>query len=1031
MDIFEDVALEEAAQQAQPPLERKRRSRTSILPQDGISKRSTILAHPAQKVPIVPLPVPEIHHNPAKPSRRRVSQILNDRHVAEISATVQLKEDVLDRKESRKETLRKDPRRRTIYIPSEDTTIMTIHPGQPTHPSVRSNNARVKEPDFGLDLVTLSEEEEQLVPALKQSKKTSRKSLAVPPKRVPLLQSARGHGNVTFAEDVVGSGGGKENIPPGMELHGGKASKQDFFLTKDTVVKAPKVHFSSAKTVSVVKQSKTKVKPEESRKRVRSVASFDGSSPGKSLKAKAGCNPGSAGRKSTSTVSRPRPSRTSAAGPLSSSPFHTDRSPPTALRRKRQEQAPSKLSILHIVGKPPEPREKYPVLTEDLAKPELYEDHWLTYQEVAITQLVNSLFDSAKPDADINNEPGELRKKLLALYHEPEIPVLHKRLQASLTYGALSIPKDLLSQTLRLKDDVGLRRKFLNLWVQTYDLTVLRAALETVIGRQIPVSSRLSSGSNFSDDGNSRQFRAERRAIEGFIDAFLIRNEDAVRVKGGVGSIGSIARGEHHHQSDDFGSQAWAWRRTVLRSLMLLHLLDKAKAADILPTCLFQSSSLIKSSVELLQALATMLIPSIGDITRPLSHFSYSVSHIQYPLQEYNYHIENLATDLRNGVILTRIVELLLYSPHSSDSNSGDEVTITLPTGEILTSSPSSSQNKESWPLSQHLKFPALGRAQKVYNVQVALSALNAVHSLPTTEGIISADDIVDGHREKTLSLLWSVVGRFGLGNLVDWKMLGREVRRFRERWYRERSEFLGANLDSDNEDDCEGDSLGGMEHQKKMLLEWARGIARFRNLRVTNLTTSFSNPKVLESIVDAYLPSSLLGASNPSSSSSASDSGLGLAAKLKLTGCSTAFISLFTSPNPTTIPSKDFTILTLAFLASRLLPLSIRHRAASTIQRAYRLHLAKRSVSQRIQLMKLAHACKSVVQERERVVRAATVVQRRWRAIVRDRNERLYRQIEGVQALARGWILRRWARRVTGGRVGGKERIRRVRGGW
>ncbi|KAJ4291152.1 hypothetical protein N0V90_010350 [Kalmusia sp. IMI 367209] len=668
---------------------------------------------------------------------------------------------------------------------------------------------------------------------------------------------------------------------------------------------------------------------------------------------------------------------------------------------------------MHEVGKPAQPREKYPVLTEDLARPELYEDNWLTYQEIAITQLLNSMFDSASKDPNAEKSTEQLRRGILDMYQEPTMSSLHKRLQASLQYGALSIPKDLLAQTLRLKDDVGLRKKFLNLWVKTYDLTSLRAASETIVGRQITVPSRLSSGSTTSDDG-SRLMRAERRAIENFLDAFLIRNEDAIRVKSGIGSIASIARGDH---GDDFGSQGWSWRRTALRSLMLVYLLDKAKTADVLSGCLFQPTSPYKTSTDVLHALSNMLLPSHGDITRPLGHLNYKVNHVQYPLQEYTYQIDNIAIDLRDGVVLTRLVELLLYRPMTLVAQREDTVTITMPTGDILTSTVEFA-SKGSWVLSQHLKFPSIGRAQKLYNVQVALAALDGVRGIPIqVVGGITPEDIVDGHREKTLSLLWSLVGKHGLGTLVNWPQLGKEIERYRDTWYNRRDNYGQRDLDSD--DDEATTELVGLEHHKRLLLSWARCVARTQGLRVTNLTTSFSNPKVLEAIVDTYLPATLLDST---------DCRLSLAAKLKATGCSTSFIALFATQQSSTtpIPSKDFTLLTLSFLASRLLPLNVTHRAASIVQRAYRARLARRSLQQRLMKMRVAHEAAVVAQARERLLNAAIVVQSKWRAVLQGRKENLEAQAVLFQSLARGWV-----RRITGGRVGGKEKVRRVRGGW
>ncbi|KAF2660602.1 calmodulin-binding protein-like protein Sha1 [Lophiostoma macrostomum CBS 122681] len=1008
MDIFEDVAQEEQQQQGQI-VDTKRRSRASVISQ-GIEKKSSILAHPAQRIPVA---APAVQQpQPPKTYQRRVSQMPTEREDAEINATVQLHESMLEKKELRRRGPKKDPRRRTIYVPSDDTTIVTIHPGQSTHVP---RNPRQKSPDLGLELVTLSEEEpNNLVSALKKEKKAPRKSLAVPPKRGPLQQSTRSLQSATFSEDAFGKGGGKENVPPGWEisLNFGKDEAQK------PASKPACVHFNTSKTSAPAVQARTK--SVETQKRLRSQLSYDGS-PAKSIKAKVDATA------TTTRTTTTRPSikavikdhlAKSERAPLSSSPFHTDRSPPTALRRQRSERAPTKITMMHEVGKPKESVKKYPVLTEDLARPELYEDHWLTYQEVAITQLLNSLFDSSGSDSSCEQTSEDLRKEMLALYQDTSIPLLHKRLQASLSYGALSIPKDLLAQMLRLKDDVGLRKKFLNMWVKTYDLSCLRAAAETVVGRQITVPCRLSSGSTSSDDG-SRQFRTERRAIEAFLDTFLIRNEDAIRVKAGAGSIASIARGDHH--GEDFGSQGWSWRRTVLRSLMLILLLDKAKTTDIFAGCLFQTSSPHKTSADVLHFLANMLLPSAGDITRPLGHLNYKVEHAQYPLQEYTYHIENIAIDLRDGVILTRLVELLLYPPSKIAARGDETIAITMSNGELLTSAFDYAQ-KESWVLSQHLKFPSIGRAQKLYNVEIALAALNGIQEMRNEAvGGVKAQDVVDGHREKTLSLLWALVGKCGLNTLVDWGQVVKEIERLRDAWYSSRDNCAQHHLDSDDDEDTA--ELTGFEYHKRLLLSWSRSIARLRGLRVSNLTTSFSNPRILEAIVDTYLPSSLLGTSSKQ---------LSLAAKLKATGCSTSFISLFATQNTSqSIPSKDFTLLALSFLASRLLPLSVTHRAAATIQRAYRLRLARQTVHKRVVLMRVAAACAVVAMQREKLVQATMLVQRRWKAIQTARSQRLEDDVERFQALARGWAIRRWARRVTGGKVGGKEKVRRVRGGW
>jgi len=839
-----------------------------------------------------------------------------------------------------------------------------------------------------------------------RERKLPRKSLAVAPKRAPLKETCKPLQMQTLFDDVLGQGGGKENVPPDMMLKS-KVSDQKLYRKRLSVAPQPTLKASRTAHSDYVKQRiaepaivKRATEAVKGMKRVGSSSFQHPASPAKAPKAKTG----------TFAVQRglwPPP-------PAPTPPRRTAH----ALVAKEQKP-PSKLSVPLIVQKAQEKQESYPILSEDLARPELYEDHWLSYQEIALTQLINSLFDVVQPSSSSEGVDGEsLRRRLLSQYHEESFSLLHKRLQASLLFGALSIPKDLLSKALKIKDDVGLRRKFLDLWLETYDLVLLRAAAETVVGREIRLPTRLSGGSS-STTSEERQIKTERKAIEKFLDTFLIRNEDAVRVKCDVGSIASIVR-ERQHSTDDFGSQGWSWRRTVLRSLMLILILDKTKSTDIYSRCLFRKRSLHKSSAAVLQALAGMLLPSLGDIIRPLAHLNYTVQTVQYPLQEYNYHITNLATDLRDGVLLTRIVELLLYPPTTLRTRvaSGDDtMTIHMPTGEELTSALTiNGQSGENvWVLSQHLKFPCIGRTQKLFNVQIALCALQGLKGVAShvADGA-KADDVVDGHREKTLGLLWGLVGKCGLESLVDWRGVEREIAALRRRW--DEQSFKDSLLD-DGENELHG--LKGLQRHTKLLLSWVSSIGCLHDVKITNLTTSFASTRALEAIVDEYLPFFTPPPSSMSSTRTASPSSRSaptLSAKLKVMGCSPSFTALFLpSPSESScshttlpIPSADFTLTTLAFLASRLLPPTFLHRAASCIQRFFRQRLARREVGRRVVLMRLARQCQQVVQTRERVVNAAIVLQRAWRRVVEQRVGALVRDVVRLQGVVRGWAVRR-----------------------
>lgn len=909
-----------------------------------------------------------------RPRRRRVSALLAEKGLA-----------AAERHATDKTNSKSDPRRRTADVPSD------VHPEYPRH------SCRPPSPDLGLDLVTLSEEEpHSLPPAIKQTK-----TLATAPKRGPLQKSSRPLQAVSFVEDVVGKSLGKENIPPGRGL---KTAKQLRPVTdapgkpKNSAKPEPGRRHFAAKTAATRKRTGSDSVGSPS-KALRTTMSTACARPPLQEPIK--------GRQTRSSTSKP------------SSPFHASRSPPQVLRRHRAAKPPSKLGAPRL-PQGVQSQDMYPVLSEDLDRPELYEDNWLSYQEVSITQLVNKVFDYGHlPSADQNLGEGELRRSLLAVYQDPAIPLLHKRLQASLMCGALSIPKDVLVKTLRLKDDVGLRRKYLNLFVNTYEPSFLRAAAEVIVGRECRIPTRPSASATAAS-GDQRHPRAEKKVIEGFLDTFFIRNEDAVRVKTGFGSIASIARGRD--KADDFGSQDWSWRRITLRSLMLVLLLDMAKAKGVIGHPLFQVSSSFKSSHAVLQELAGMLVPSLGDLSRPLAHLNYHLRYVQYPLQEYNYRVENLATDLRDGVLLTRLVELLLYPPTSLALH--QEVTVTMPTGDTLTSR--LKDDKEPLVLSQHLKFPCVGRAQKQYNVQIALSALEgtigvAEHALRE----VSAEDIVDGHREKTLGLLWSLVGKWGLDTLVDWTELEKETQRYRSRYH---SNTPNVYQDSDTAEESGVIEYHGLERYIALLRGWADAIARCRGLRATNLTTSFADGRVLEAIVDEYI--ACFSASSVTTGHSINS----LPAKLQLIGCSTAFVSLFAPASKTfnrSIPSKDFTVTTLAFLASRLLPAGRTHHAASTLQRWYRAHLLRREMSKRVTLMRLAAHCATVVQTRERVVGAAVVLQSAWRTVLDARIRKLVDDVTRFQALTRGWGVRNRMPNGTKTRSRRMRKTDRIRGGW
>ena len=377
--------------------------------------------------------------------------------------------------------------------------------------------------------------------------------------------------------------------------------------------------------------------------------------------------------------------------------------------------APSKVALSN--------KQRRELSYEDMKRPDSLNGVWPVDQEAGLARCVNGIFENMYKDNDTRElSYGNLRWTLFNLLRRAECSLLYERLKASLQFGCLSRPKNLPDESL--KSDIGIRQEFIGLWAASYSLGVLSAAAEVVVGRENLVDFPFLKSKRQSDDAGTQNIC--KRGIEAFLDQYLIRNEDV--------------------PDAERSSPGWCWRYTMLRSMMLIYILDKAKQMNIIATNLYQSSSTIKSSLLFLRKLTASIHPTVGDIYRLLRPLGYHIQHIQHPLSEFSYSIENSAIYFRDGVRLARLVELLLYSLGSPDYATRTMPTIVLEAG-------------QSCFLSQHLKLPCAVREQKIGNVQVALDALRAVDGVDQVVGDLKAEDIVDGHRERTMTLLWALLG--------------------------------------------------------------------------------------------------------------------------------------------------------------------------------------------------------------------------------------------------------------------------------
>lgn len=133
-------------------------------------------------------------------------------------------------------------------------------------------------------------------------------------------------------------------------------------------------------------------------------------------------------------------------------------------------------------------------------------------------------------------------------------------------------------------------------------------------------------------------------------------------------------------------------KHTLKKFLCLLFFLDVAKTKKIIKhnPCLFLKSSELKETKDILLKFSSSLLGNIGDIQRDLRRIGIVLTHKQTYIDEFDYAFRNLAIDLRDGVRLTKIMEIILLR---------DDLTC-------------------------QMRVPAISRTQRIFNVSVALKAL-------------------------------------------------------------------------------------------------------------------------------------------------------------------------------------------------------------------------------------------------------------------------------------------------------------------
>ena len=258
-------------------------------------------------------------------------------------------------------------------------------------------------------------------------------------------------------------------------------------------------------------------------------------------------------------------------------------------------------------------------------------------------------------------------------------------------------------------------------------------------------------------------------------------------------------------------------RHALTKMLMLVIFLDTAKRNKVLSDdpCLFVESSSAKSSREVLITICRECMGGEGRTIKHLEHFGIHVSHVQKPLDEYEFAIDNLAIDLKDGVRLSKMVEIL-----TNESN-------------ILSA----------------MRLPAKSWDQKIRNVGISLTALKLMGVPNITD--VTAAHIVDSHRPRIIQLLWATISHFQLSAVIESSVIEHEINKILSSRKARCNSLWKQCIEKLNQ----GEKQEANERIPSLLLIWCQVICSFYDVSVKNFATSFADGKVFCLLVHFYHP--------------------------------------------------------------------------------------------------------------------------------------------------------------------------------
>ncbi len=467
---------------------------------------------------------------------------------------------------------------------------------------------------------------------------------------------------------------------------------------------------------------------------------------------------------------------------------------------------------------------------ESFASTKMANEEWLQSVEKGFVEFINFTIQPQSNHNSTNSTLATLENKKLEasiirqanlLFHSMTKMKCLEIINREIEEGRITIRND-----RNPFQDVGLQTEIIQL-LNSYNSIWLKLGLEIILGKKIHFSPRQSStnpnSSASSWSSSDEEISSNKRQLKQVMKSSLLADE-LIDYKHQHSKLGAFDNNQSYYHDIQ--------RHFIRKFLMLVLFLDMAKVNEIpsYPMCLFEIStqynpSKIKTSKSMLKEFARLCLTE-GDLTSHLQRFGYEVYHVQKPIEEVDFTVQKLQSDLRNGIILSRLIECL----------------------------------DPSIKLCNSLRVPAISRLQQIHNVDELLKVLRSHFSLNTgRRGDITSREIVDGHREKTLALLWKIMSHWKISSLVNINNLDNEVERIKKYHGKLATTIFTMSQDNFTNDQLreitQADSSNITASIEASLLRWCQSVCSLYNIAITDFTNSLANGQALSLLIHYYHP--------------------------------------------------------------------------------------------------------------------------------------------------------------------------------